>query len=150
VIDAIPRAQEALNASGMDLVVIDPPALGSARQAYEGLANTAFLHERPGFRTPGLGGGPTLCDNVIDTIDQGSAQLVNDLEVAERLRRRPLYWFDRAVRLLLAIPAYIVSRVVGTSVVRVERSAWGLPLRCLAVVADAFAVYLGGQHFGWW
>jgi hypothetical protein len=31
------------------LVITDPPAMGAARQRYFGLANTAFLHEQPGF-----------------------------------------------------------------------------------------------------
>jgi hypothetical protein len=39
------------------------------------------------------------------------------------------------------IPTYIVGLILGESAVKIDRSALGLPLRLLAVVADALAVY---------
>jgi len=46
--------------------------------------------------------------------------------------------------------AYVVSRIAGTSVARIDKSAWGLFLRVLAVIADGLAVYFAGRAFGFW
>jgi hypothetical protein len=54
------------------------------------------------------------------------------------------------LRTLLMIPAYLVGLVVGQSAGKLDRSAWGLPLRVLAIVADGLGVYGAGRAFGWW
>jgi hypothetical protein len=40
--------------------------------------------------------------------------------------------------------------IVGKSAIKIDSSAWGMPLRLLAIVADAFGVYGAGRAFGWW
>ena len=67
---------------------------------------------------------------------RATARLREQKRRAEAQRRRPLYWGDRIVRGVLAIPAYIVSRIVVTSVGKIDRSAWGLLLRLIGIVAD--------------
>lgn len=150
VIERIPAAERAMDIAGVTPVVTDPPALGAHRQAYAGLSNLAFKHEEPGWRMSGLSGGPELYDHVIDWVGQARAQLDNMAREERRRRRNPLYWLDRAVRILLAIPAYIVSRIVGRSVYEIDRSPWGLLLRVIAVIADGLTIYFAGRIFGFW
>jgi hypothetical protein len=93
--------------------------------SYTGLANLAFLHEQPGWG--GYDNPPY--EAVIFNLDAARAHLVDAAEQAEARRRNPLYWIDRALRALLTIPAYLVGLIVGESAVKIDRSAWGLPLR---------------------
>jgi hypothetical protein len=109
---------------------------------------TAFLHEQPGF-TPSPY-APTTYDGVLDVVAGAKAELEEQARERKARRWNPLYWLDSVVRFLLSIPAYVVSRVMGTSVARINKSAWGFPLRVLAVIADASAVYFGGRALGLW
>jgi hypothetical protein len=120
------------------------------RRRHSGLANTAFLHEHPGFRPNPYGDDPAVFEGVVDAIHQGRARLVHREGKAKRQRRRPTYWIDRTLRALLLVPAYLVSLIVGGSPLTIDRSAWGLPLRLLAVVADALGAYGGGKLLGLW
>jgi hypothetical protein len=147
VIRAIPEAEEALLTGGGGYTFTDPPAMGPMRQTYMGLSATAFLHEQRGWGE--VHGRPPF-ELVLEGIESADAFLaVEERKVAER-RGRPTYWIDRAVRAALMLPAYIVSVILGESVGKIDRSAWGLPLRVLAVVADALGVYGAGKAFGWW
>lgn len=78
VIDAMPAAQRAMNVAEADLMVIDPPALGAHRQVYSGLANLAFLHERPGYRP--TGNDPAVHEGLLDTLDTAVATLRDEIE----------------------------------------------------------------------
>lgn len=149
VIEATPAADEALVAANAQFVIETPPMLQPPLR-YSGLANTAFLHEHPGFRPNPYGDAPTVFEQVVYSIHQGRARLVHMEGKAKRQRRRPTYWIDRALRALLLIPAYLVSLIVGRSALTIDRSAWGLPLRLLAVVADALGAYGGGKLLGLW
>jgi hypothetical protein len=62
----------------------------------------------------------------------------------------PLYWGDRLVRVLLGIPAYLVSVLLGTSFERVDRSAWGLPLRLVALVGEVITIAASARAIGLW
>ena len=145
VLATIPAAQRALTAANHHMVVADPPMTGGVT-TYTGLSTIAFLHERPGFRLS----EPPLYTAVIDNVVGAQAKLKDMAEQEARRRRTVTYWGDRLVRALLSIPAYIVSRVIGVSVTKVDRSAWGLPLRLLGVAADATAVYFAGRAFKLW
>jgi hypothetical protein len=148
VIDSIPAADNAMDVANAVFYIEDPPMLGPTRRRYYGLANTAFLHEQPGFRPTGL--DPAIFERVIDAVRIARSRLEERAREEERRRRNPFYWIDRALRLALAIPAYLVSLIVGTSPVRVDRSAWGVPLRILGVVADGLAIYFAGRAFHLW
>jgi hypothetical protein len=87
---------------------------------------------------------------VLDSLDMATARLADKRQQAVAKRRNPLYWIDRALRTLLMIPAYLVGLVVGQSAGKLDRSAWGLPLRVLAIVADGLGVHGAGRAFGWW
>jgi hypothetical protein len=107
-----------------------------------------FLHEQSGYQY--MDGPESPAKLVSDSVLHAIAEL-DDMEREERRRRRnPLYWIDRGIRYVLAIPAYIVSRVVGKSVAEIDRSAWGFPLRLIGFVANVLGIYLGGQEIGWW
>jgi hypothetical protein len=70
VIKTIPAAEVALNQVGGGLVVGDPPMMNTG-MVYRGLANLAFLHERPGFRLS----EPPLYEAVLDSIEQAQSTL---------------------------------------------------------------------------
>lgn len=142
----MPAAQRALNAAALNLVVADPPALGAHRQTYTGLATLTFLHEQPGWQYREF----SVPQIVLDNLDGARGRLADMRKQQLRRRRNPLYWIDKALRALLTIPAYLVGLIVGESAVKIDRSAWGLPLRLFAIVADALGIYGAGRVFGWW
>jgi hypothetical protein len=148
VTEAIPAAQRGLDAAGGYFAVGSPPGMPGRPEVHEGLVATAFLHERPGYRT--MPGDPATYDGVLDAVAGAKAELKEQTRERSARRWSPLYWLDGIVRVLLSVPAYIVSRIVGTSVGRIDKSAWGLPLRLLAVVADGLGVYAGGRLLGLW
>jgi hypothetical protein len=150
VIESIPAAQRALEDARAVFAVQEPPEVGPYRRTYRGLMNTAFLHEQPGWQPHVFSDGPAVYERVLDGVSFARARLVDlDAEV-RRARRRPTYWIDRALRSLLLVPAYLLSLVIGGSPLSIDRSKWGLPLRVLAIVADALAIYTAGQLFEWW
>ncbi len=138
----IPAAEAAMDALGMGFAVLPPPASGSG-PVIRHLANVAFLHEKPGF-------GTLPNEQVIDVVEQTLALIEEREKMLRRLRRRPLYWLDRAVRALLGIPAYLISVLVGVPKPRIETSWWGPPLRILGLVADVAGIYGVGRLLKWW
>jgi hypothetical protein len=142
--NTMPAAQRALNTAQLNIQVADPPALGAHRQVYSGLATLAFMHEHPGWESSGVPG------MVLDNLDGGRARLEDQRVQAAARRRSPLFWIDCALRALLMVPAYLVGLIVGESPLKIDRSAWGLPLRLLAILADGLAIYFAGRAFGWW
>jgi hypothetical protein len=147
VMERIPAADRAMVVADVVPVIIDPP-LWPGRQSHSGLTNLAFMHEQGGYRLSNPSDSPAkmVSDSVLHAI-AALDQLARD---ERRRRRNPLYWIDRGIRYVLAIPAYIVSRIVGTSVEQIDRSAWGLLLRVIGLVADGFAIYFGGDALGVW
>jgi hypothetical protein len=143
---AMPEAELALHAGGGGVTLLDPPAMGSMRQQYRGLAQTAFIHET-GW---GQVHGREPYELVSEGIDSADAVLAAEERRVAKLRRRPTYWLDRAVRTALMPAAYIVSVIVGESASKIDRSAWGMPLRLLSIAADVAAVYFAGVAFDWW
>lgn len=143
---AMPEAELALQAGGGGVTLLDPPAMGPMRQQYRGLAQTAFIHET-GW---GQVHGREPYELVLEGIESADAVLAAEERRLTKLRRRPTYWLDRAVRTALMPAAYIVSVIVGESASRIDRSVWGLPLRMLSVAADVAAVYFAGTAFRWW
>jgi hypothetical protein len=119
VTEGIPAAQRGLDAAGAYIGIGTPPGMPVRPVVYEGLIATAFLHEQPGF-SPSPYPPPTY-DGVLDAVAGAKAEL--EEQVRERKARRwsPLYWLDGIVRVLLSIPAYIVSRVAGTSVAKIDK-----------------------------
>ena len=151
VLGLMPAADDALNASGAQIAVADPPMAGTGR-VHRGLASVAFLHEQPGFDiSSGWGPDPPqIYDGVIDSLDLGAANLAERERRVSIKRRSPLYWLDRLIRGLLTFPAYIVGLLVGQPTAKINASQFGLLLRLLAVVADCLAIYFGGKAFGFW
>lgn len=143
---AMPEAELALHAGGGGVTLLDPPAMGPMRQAYRGLAQTAFIHET-GW---GQVHGREPYELVLDGIQSADAVLAAQERRVAKLRRRPTYWPDRAVRTALMPAAYIVSVIAGESASKIDRSGWGMPLRLLSVVADVAAMYFAGVAFKWW
>jgi hypothetical protein len=150
VIRTVPAAQRAFDSADLNLTVADPPMLGPHRQTYVGLQNVVFLHERPGFRSTGFSGEPGIADAVLETTDQATAVLHDEILLETKRRKNPLYWIDRVARLAISIPTYLVSLIIGESVVSIGRSAWGIPLRVVGIVADLLAIFFGGRAFGIW
>jgi hypothetical protein len=138
-------AQQALNQAGVDVVRYPPPATGGP--VISGLANTIFVHETDFLP---FGSMPPFYEKVLEVIRLGEGYLRSRQEKAERQRRNPLYWADRVLTVFLGIPAYIVSRVAGVPVWRIEGSPLGVVLRIVGLVVDAALVFIGGREFKWW
>jgi hypothetical protein len=83
-------------------------------------------------------------------MESADAVLAAEERRQAKLRRRPTYWLDRAVRTALMPAAYLVSVLVGESAAHIDRSAWGFPLRVLSLVADLSALYFVGVALKWW
>lgn len=143
---AMPEAEPAVLAGGGGVTFIDPPAMGPMRQQYQGLAQTAFIHET-GW---GQVYGREPYELVLEGLDSVDANLAAVQRRVAKRRRRPAYWLDRAVRTALMPAAYLVSVILGESAWTIDRSAWGLPLRLLSIAADVAAVYFAGVAFTWW
>lgn len=144
VTQAIPAAQRGLDAAGAYIAIGSPPGMPGRATVHENLIATAFLHEQPGFSP--MPGVPATYDGVLDVVAGAKAELEEQDRERKARQRNPLYWLDGLVRVLLSIPAYIVSRVAGTSVAKIDKSAWGFPLRVLAVVADFSTGLLRRSH----
>ncbi len=142
----MPEAEIALAAGGGGVTLLDPPALGAMRREYRGLSQTAFIHET-GW---GQVHGREPYELVLEGIASADAVLAAEERRLAKLRRRPTYWLDRAVRTALMPAAYIVSVIVGESASKIDRSGWGMPLRLLSVAADVAAVCFAGVAFNWW
>jgi hypothetical protein len=147
VLRTLPEADVAAQVSGAGMGFTDPPAMGAARRTYTGLSGTAFLHEQFGWEE--VNGRPTPV-LVLEGVERADAALAAEERRVAKRQRNPLYWIDRAIRLALMLPAYLVSVILGESVWKIDRSALGLPFRVLAVVANVLGVYLAGQALGWW
>jgi hypothetical protein len=146
VFRAMPDAELAILSGGGGVTFTDPPAMGSMRRMYTGLSQTAFIHET------GWGDvhGRRPYELVLEGLESADAVLASEeRRVADR-RRHLTYWLDRAVRAALMLPAYLLSVILGESVGKIDRSAWGVPLRLLAIVADAAGVYGAGKAFRLW
>jgi hypothetical protein len=143
---AVPAAEDALTVAGVNLAYSPPPMIGGP--IMRGLPNTVFLHEEPGYRLHSWSGFKPTFVAVLDTVRLGT-QVLEERERVERKRRRnPLYWIDRALRMTLGIPAYIVSLLVGVPRGRVEQSAFGPILRFIGVLADLAGLYGLGRLIG--
>jgi hypothetical protein len=87
---------------------------------------------------------------VLEGIASADAVLAAEERRTAAARRRPTYWLDRAVRTALMPAAYLISVLLGESARKIDRSAWGLPLRLLSLVADLSALYFVGAALGLW
>jgi hypothetical protein len=120
----MPAAQRAIDAVDANIAVADPPAMGAHRQVYTGFATLAFLDEEPGWNTP-----TTRSPEGSRQPRYGRGAAGRSPSTRSPRRRNPFFWIDRALRALLMIPAYLVGLIVGESTVKIDRSAWGLPLQ---------------------
>jgi hypothetical protein len=143
-VHAMPDAELALFAGGGGVTLLDPPAMGPMRQQYRGLSQTAFIHETS---WGDVNGRPTY-ELVLEGIDSCEAVLEAEERRVAAARRKPSYWLDRAVRTALMPAAYLVSVIVGESAGKIDRSAAGLPLRLVSIVADVAGVYGAGKLIG--
>jgi hypothetical protein len=109
-----------------------------------GLANLMFRHERPGWASLGIGA------SIVDTAKLTEARLLEFEKTLRRRRRNPLYWIDRLLRLILAIPAYLLSLLFRTPFEKIDGSAYGHMLRLIGAAGTGFAIYFGGHDAGWW
>jgi hypothetical protein len=136
-------AQRALHVAGVDITRLPPPAFGGP--ILHGLPNVLFIHEQE----PTLVGEP-FCNTVLQTLEIADGYLGRNAQDEIRRRSSPLYWTDRVVTGILGIPAYIVSRIIGVPVWRIEASSVGSVLRVIGLIIDGLLVYFGGHGLGWW
>lgn len=138
-------AQNALRAAGVDLTLLPPPAFGGP--VLQGLPNTIFAHENwPVY--PGM--GPPIYEKVIECLLVADSYLERHEKEETRRRKNPLYWADLALTAFLGIPAYIVSRVIGVPVWKIDDSPIGFVLRLLGLAIDGLVVFFGGRGLHWW
>ena len=86
-------------------------------------------------------GDPPNCLRVMEALLTADSFLARQEKEARRRRRNPLYWLDRLVTVALRIPAYVLSRIIGVPVARIDESPFGVGLRVLTVVLDGALVY---------
>lgn len=125
---AIPAAQVALNAAGVNPIVYPPPAFGG--MIYRGLANTAFLHEQPGYRL----GTPSIPQQLIDATQLAHAQL-------EQRAQGPAG---------IPIPRIPLRRLTRRLFRAPFRSVADDAVRLITIVGGGLAIYFGGNAAGWW
>lgn len=146
LLSRVAKAQRAVSQSGVHLVLTPPPAFGGP--VLHGLSNLLFVHETIRGYT-GMGSAPFF-EDVREALRIAEGYLAQQEEEACRLWRNPLYWLDRLLTTLLGFPAYILSRILGVPVARIDESPAGVALRLLAVCLDGLAVYFGGRALMWW
>jgi len=139
-------AQEAFDTVGVDLAMLPPPAFGGPIR--HGLANTLFIHETSAGHT-GMS-GPPFFQTVLQTLHTATGYLERRERKERHRRRNPLFWMDWALTGLLGIPAYLVSRIFGVPVRRIEESQLGTALRIVGVVLEAVLLFVTGRALGWW
>ncbi len=143
VLILLPSAEAATALTG-EVELYPPPALAGSMPVRRGLSNLVFEHESP------TAWNPNLPHFIVDRLVQGEAQLARAIEIEHKKRRSPLFWGDRLLRLLLGIPAYLVSLVVGVPQRRLEESSWGPVLRVIAILADTAGIWGVGRAVNWW
>lgn len=149
VMRAATPAQTAMNAIGAGVSWLPPPAAGGP--VLSGLVNMVFIHESVhGYAGGMFGTGGQPYQAIIDVVDSALASLDRLERAIRRKRKNPLYWVDRGLRLVLGIPAYLVSLIFGVPVERIEASPLDVPLRLLGLVVEGLVVYFGGHEAGWW
>lgn len=95
-------------------------------------------------------GDQPFCAKVMETLQVADGYLARKERDETRRRQNPLFWLDWAVTGLLGIPAYIVSRIIGVPVWKIEESPVGFALRVVGLAVDGLIVYFGGHGLGWW
>jgi hypothetical protein len=95
-------------------------------------------------------GNPPFFERVVETLQIAGGALERKAEEEARRRRSPFYWLDLALTAFLGIPAYIVSRIVGVPVWKIEESPLGFLLRLLGLALEGLGVFLGGRAAHWW
>jgi hypothetical protein len=138
-------AQQALDLSGVQLARLPAPAFGGP--ILRGLPNLLFIHERdpvPVFRMQ------PFCQNVIEALQVAVGYLARRERDEAHRRRSPVYWLDWVITGFLGIPAYIVSRIIGVPVWKIEDSPVGFGLRLVGLAIDGLVAYFGGRELGWW
>jgi hypothetical protein len=150
VIARMPAAQRALTVAGVDLAFNPPPAFVGRIPVMNGLANTAFLHEEPGWRLEPMAGVKPTFVVLLETLRLASHTLDDEIEEAKHRRRNPFYWIDRGLRAALGFPAYLVSLLVPVSREDIDDSWFGTLLKLVPLAAFLVALYFGGAERGWW
>ena len=142
----VAAAQLALGTAGVELAMYPAPAIGGP--VVHGLPNLMFIHET----TAGYQGmmGLPFCDKVIEALQVADGYLERRERDEKGRRRNPLYWLDLGITGLLGLPAYVVSRVLGVPVGKIDDSPVGFALRIAGLAVDALVVFIGGRGFGWW
>jgi hypothetical protein len=140
------EAQMAIDAVGVGLAMLPPPAFGGP--VLKGLTNTLFIHETSQGYT-GMG-APPFFEKVLETLQVADGYLERKERDEIRRRKNPLYWLDLVLTAFLGIPAYIVSRIIGVPVWKIEDSPLGFALRLLGLAIDGLVVYFGGHELHWW
>jgi hypothetical protein len=150
VLAKMPAAQRALNVAGVGVAFNPPAAFAGLIPIMEGLPNTAFLHEEPGWRLEPMAGVKPTYVVLLETLRLAAHTLEDEIVEARRRRRSPVYWIDRGLRAVLGFPAYLLSLLIPVSREEIDQSWFGTILKLVPVIGVGFAVYFGGHDSGWW
>lgn len=150
VIAKMPAAQRALNVAGVGVAFNPPPAFVGRIPVMAGLANTAFLHEEPGWRLEPMAGIKPTYMVVLENLRLAAHTLEDEIEEAKHRRRNPFYWMNRGLRAVFGFPAYLVSLLFPFSREEIDDSWFGTLLKLVPLGALLATLYFGGAEQGWW
>ena len=150
VIARMPAAQKGIDAVGVGVSFAPPPMFTGRIPVMHGLANTAFLHEQPGWRLERMAGVQPAYVLVLEMLRLATATADAEIEEAKAKRWNPLFWIHRALSAILGIPAYLLSLIFRQPISRFEEGPFGALLRILAIAINALGVYVAGKAAKVW
>jgi hypothetical protein len=134
-----PVARRAIDASGQAISHRGPPFLGG--ETVFGLSSYLI-----GLTT--YPGGTELDFPLRIVLSQCIAELREREREEAAKRRDPLYWADRAFRLLVSPVGYVIHAIFDVDVAR--SSFWGPTAKILSLVFEGVVAVAAGRAAGWW
>ena len=150
VIARMTLAQRGLNAIGVGVAFQPPPMFAGRIPVMDGLPNTAFLHEQPGWRLEPMAGVKPTYVQVLEMLRLATSTLEAEIEEAKAERQIRSSGSTEGLRAVLGFPAYLLSLVFRTPIARFEEGVFGTALRVLAIAINALGVYVAGKAAKIW